>query len=243
MVQKFLDVIKYGKHFADSQLSENGMVNISNWGWSTFTKSAAKLPITAKWLTCLGRVRRCNTRWRGPKWPNTFCTAKSSFKMWLIHGNEQLIGLNHPLDGIPNPKYELLHWLNFVSQREGILAFNQDKCWHLVICLGLLSSIANKSKNDKYRLRKQTNAYSALVNSKLETFLMLLQLILLLIPGNRTCQWPFFVQLGFSFEWNGWQTSSGSLILEQADKMSSGSPNDVDTFSVKSQLIYLNTEH
>ncbi len=29
-VQKFLDVIKYGKHFADSQLSENGMVNISN---------------------------------------------------------------------------------------------------------------------------------------------------------------------------------------------------------------------
>jgi hypothetical protein len=32
-------------------------------------------------------------------------------------------------------------------------------------------------------------------------------------------------------------------FLDQADKKSSGSPNDVDTFKVNSQLIYFNTEN
>jgi hypothetical protein len=52
------------------------------------------------------------------------------------------------------------------------------------------------------------------------------------------------VILSFSSKsWNGQQKLSVSLSLEQADKKSSGSPNEVDTFKVKSQLLYLATEN
>jgi hypothetical protein len=50
------------------------------------------------------------------------------------------------------------------------------------------------------------------------------------------------VELGFSSKsCNGQQKFSSSLSLEQADKMSSGSPKEVDTFSAKSQLIFFKT--
>jgi hypothetical protein len=52
-----------------------------------------------------------------------------------------------------------------------------------------------------------------------------------------------FSEIGFSPKsWNGQQKFSSSPSLEQADKMSSGSLNEVDTFQVKSQLIFSKQE-
>jgi hypothetical protein len=46
----------------------------------------------------------------------------------------------HPLDGVTDPKYKLLHFLKteFFLQREKALAFNQDICCHLALCLRLI---------------------------------------------------------------------------------------------------------
>ncbi len=51
-------------------------------------------------------------------------------------------------------------------------------------------------------------------------------------PGiNFINNYNILVKLGFIFEWNGQQKFSGSLsFLEQADKKSSGSLNEVDMF-------------
>jgi hypothetical protein len=53
-----------------------------------------------------------------------------------------LMGLHHPLDGITNPKYKLLHFLTTkmkFCKEKNTLAFNWDKCCHLVLCLWLIS--------------------------------------------------------------------------------------------------------
>jgi hypothetical protein len=47
------------------------------------------------------------------------------------------VGLYHPLDGIPNPKYKLLHFLTtkLFRKEKKALAFNWDRCCHLAFCL------------------------------------------------------------------------------------------------------------
>jgi hypothetical protein len=47
---------------------------------------------------------------------------------------------NHPLDGVTNPKYKLLHFLTtkYFLQREEGTSFNWDRCCHLVFCLQLI---------------------------------------------------------------------------------------------------------
>ncbi len=50
------------------------------------------------------------------------------------------MGLYHPLDGVTDLKYKLLYWLTpnkKISKRKA-LAFNQDRCCHLAICLQLI---------------------------------------------------------------------------------------------------------
>ncbi len=50
------------------------------------------------------------------------------------------MGLNHTLDGVTNLKYKLLHFLttNFFCKEKKALAFNGDRCCHLVLCLQLI---------------------------------------------------------------------------------------------------------
>ncbi len=50
------------------------------------------------------------------------------------------MGHDHPLDGITNPKYKLLHFLTtevFCKEKKA-LAFYRDRCCHLVLCLQLI---------------------------------------------------------------------------------------------------------
>ncbi len=51
-----------------------------------------------------------------------------------------LIGLYPPLDGVTNPKHRLLCFLTtkFLCKEKKALAFNQDRCCHLVLCLWLI---------------------------------------------------------------------------------------------------------
>jgi hypothetical protein len=53
------------------------------------------------------------------------------------------IGLYHPLDGVTIPKYKLLCFLSFLiteffCKEEKALAFNRDRCCHLVLSLQLI---------------------------------------------------------------------------------------------------------
>ncbi len=50
------------------------------------------------------------------------------------------MGLDHPLDGVTNPKYNLLHLLSTkkICKEKKALAFNQDRCCHLALCLQLI---------------------------------------------------------------------------------------------------------
>jgi hypothetical protein len=57
--------------------------------------------------------------------------------LFLVH----LIGLHHPLDGITNPEYTLLCFIQltkFFCKEKKALAFNQDRCCHLALCLRLI---------------------------------------------------------------------------------------------------------
>ncbi len=49
------------------------------------------------------------------------------------------IGLHHPLDGITNPEYKLLHFIQVTlfCKNKRALAFNRDRCCHLALCLQL----------------------------------------------------------------------------------------------------------
>jgi hypothetical protein len=52
-----------------------------------------------------------------------------------------LIGLHHPLDGVTNPEYKLLHFIQltkFSCKEKKALALNQDSCCHLALCLQLI---------------------------------------------------------------------------------------------------------
>ncbi len=48
--------------------------------------------------------------------------------------------LDRPLDGVTNPKHKLLHFLTtkFFCKENKALAFNRDRCCHLVLCLQLI---------------------------------------------------------------------------------------------------------
>ncbi len=51
------------------------------------------------------------------------------------------IGLHHPLDGVTNPEYKLLCFIQltkFFYKEEKALAFNRDGCCHLALCLQLI---------------------------------------------------------------------------------------------------------
>jgi hypothetical protein len=50
------------------------------------------------------------------------------------------MGLDHPLDGVTNPKYKLVHFLTtkFFCKEKKAIAFNWDRCCHLVFCLQLI---------------------------------------------------------------------------------------------------------
>ncbi len=58
---------------------------------------------------------------------------------WMVMLLIQAIGLDHPLDGITNPKYKLLRFLttNFFM-KEKALAFSWDRFCHLVLCLWVI---------------------------------------------------------------------------------------------------------
>jgi hypothetical protein len=49
-------------------------------------------------------------------------------------------GLYHPLDGITNPKYKLLHFLTIIifTKKKKEPAFNWDRFCHLALCLWMI---------------------------------------------------------------------------------------------------------
>jgi hypothetical protein len=56
----------------------------------------------------------------------------------LVLAKNFLIGLYHPLDGVANPKYKLLHFVttkNTFCKEVKALPFNRDRCCHLGLCL------------------------------------------------------------------------------------------------------------
>jgi hypothetical protein len=70
----------------------------------------------------------------GKTWRLDFCQNDHS-----SNGNSSM-GLYRPLDGITNLKYKLLYFVTpnkKISKRKA-LAFNQDRCCHLPICLWLI---------------------------------------------------------------------------------------------------------
>ncbi len=74
-----------------------------------------------------------------PKIPNAQCVRQNFWK-----GKPYLkcysMGLYHPLDGNTNLKYKLLCFLtsNKKISKKMALAFNRDRCCHLVLCLWLI---------------------------------------------------------------------------------------------------------
>ncbi len=61
------------------------------------------------------------------------------------------MGLDHPLDGITNPKYKLLHFLttNFFCEEKKTSAFNRDRCRHLVLCFPLQITHQKREKKEE----------------------------------------------------------------------------------------------
>ena len=52
-----------------------------------------------------------------------------------------VIVLHHPLDGVTSTEYKLLHFIQltkFFYKEKKALAFNWDRCFHLVLCLWLI---------------------------------------------------------------------------------------------------------
>jgi hypothetical protein len=64
------------------------------------------------------------------------------FKLQKIRHLWQIItiGLHHPLDGVMNPKYKLLRFiqLTIFCKKKRAQAFNKDRCCHLALCLRLI---------------------------------------------------------------------------------------------------------
>jgi hypothetical protein len=67
------------------------------------------------------------------------------YKLKVLHTS--VIRLYHPLDGITNPKYKLLHFLtaNFFCKEKKALAFNRDRFCHLCLWLILFHLIHTES--------------------------------------------------------------------------------------------------
>ncbi len=64
----------------------------------------------------------------------------------IIGGNILVhqIGLHHPLDGITNPEYKLLHFIQLtIFRKKEALAFNRDRWCHLVSDRALLLLAGN----------------------------------------------------------------------------------------------------
>ncbi len=63
----------------------------------------------------------------------------------------KVIGLHHPLDGVTNPEYKLLHFiqLTFFCKKKRALAFNWDRCCHLALCLWLILFLCMESQTSK----------------------------------------------------------------------------------------------
>ncbi len=61
------------------------------------------------------------------------------FVLLVYDRSHQSIGLHHPLDGVTNPKYKLLHFkqLTFCKKKRA-LAFDWDRFRHLALCLRLI---------------------------------------------------------------------------------------------------------
>ncbi len=59
--------------------------------------------------------------------------------LWFSYWH--LIEVHHPLDGVTNREYKLLHFIQltkFFCKGKKALAFNQDRCCHLTLCLRLI---------------------------------------------------------------------------------------------------------
>jgi len=72
---------------------------------------------------------------------------KHSLRFLLPRPQRQRIGLYQPLGGITDHKYELLHFLTtkYFYKDKKALAFNWDKCCHLVIFLQLIHFHLNQT--------------------------------------------------------------------------------------------------
>jgi hypothetical protein len=85
------------------------------------------------------------------------------------------IGLYHALGGITNPKYKLSHFLATKQiYKELVLAFNRDRCCHLVLCLWLilfqwLQQSSNKTSFKWQRLLNCRNIHAMIFTEELES--------------------------------------------------------------------------
>jgi hypothetical protein len=81
----------------------------------------------------LGQVPALLSNWKGLPGTNTLAYYEYS-KI------TDAIGLHHPLDGITNAEYKLLHFIQvtYFCKEKKAPAFNQDRCCHLVLCLWLI---------------------------------------------------------------------------------------------------------
>jgi hypothetical protein len=71
---------------------------------------------------------------------NTLQLKITKNKFHQIHSMKFKMGLDHPLDGVTNPKYKLLHFLTNKKncKEKKALAFDRDRCCHLVMRLQLI---------------------------------------------------------------------------------------------------------
>jgi hypothetical protein len=107
-----------------------------------------------------------------------------------------LIGLYHPLDGITNPKYNLLFFLKtiFFCKEKKALAFNQDRCCHLALCLRLILFYWNLGREVGTEVNINNCCKSVLhkVTKKIKCFK---ELIFFLFSEVQICDWPSKVKL------------------------------------------------
>ncbi len=61
-------------------------------------------------------------------------------KIRALESTRCLLASFHSLDGVTNPKYKLLHFiqLTIFFKKKRALAFNRNRCCHLALCLRLI---------------------------------------------------------------------------------------------------------
>ncbi len=84
------------------------------------------------------------------------CHLAGDFGCWSI-----LTGLYHPPDGVTNPEYKLLRFIQLtklVCKKKRAPAFNWDRCCHLVLCLQVIlfhcTYVSNSLKMTNYNIVK-----------------------------------------------------------------------------------------